>query len=322
MPKQHPPHVRARALFLIGRQGLTAEAAAREIGVNTQTVRAWWHDHRTAHGIAPAVRRHSPEVKQAALRLVVHDGLAPADAAKALGIKAGIVSHWANEHRKAQCLPPPEQGHPEHVRREALRLVFEHGRSSAQAAREVGVPTQTVAHWANEHRKTHGLPPAKARHPEHARREAVRLVLENGLTCARAAERVGASETSVGLWAKEHRALHSIPPTRRGHPEHVHREAVRLVLEDGLSRAQAAKQTGAHTGTVERWVQLSLRELHRDPGQLQALAARLAVHRNQPLPDIAKRLRIPLGDLARWLSDDHRAKRGKRHAALRAKEGA
>jgi transposase-like protein len=311
MPRQLPPYLRSRALFLIGRHGMTAEAAAREIGVNVNTVRAWWHEHRLANDIPPAQRPHPAKVRQAALRLVFHDQLTPDEAAKALRVKPGVVQHWANQHRKRNQLLPPERGHPDALREEALRLVIEQGLSSARAAREVGVPPGTVAHWAKEHRKASGLPPIKARHRAEVKQEAVRLVIEDGLTYAQAALRTGTSETAVGQWAKEHRARHNLPPPSKGHPEHIREEALRLVLEDGLSRTQAAKQTGAHTSTVEKWAARHIHELHGNPAELQALAIRLATQRNQPLPDIATRLRIPLGALVRWLHDDHRAKRGK-----------
>ncbi|ADG97621.1 helix-turn-helix domain protein [Segniliparus rotundus DSM 44985] len=87
---------------------------------------------------------------------------------------------------------------------------------------------------------------------------------------------------TVRAWWHEHRRANGIPPAQRAHPPETKHAALRLVLEDGLTPTQAARQTGAHPAAIRKWAQHRLDELHQD--QLQDLAIRSPPNTTNPSP--------------------------------------
>ncbi|MGL6235822.1 MAG: helix-turn-helix domain-containing protein [Segniliparus sp.] len=135
----------------------------------------------------------------------------------------------------------------------ATRRVLEEGLTLRAAATAVGASRSTISRWVRLWRAEHGFA-TEQRPPRHGadwqKHEAVRLVLEEGLTFAGAARKTGVTPPTVRKWTHEARPA----PKRGDSSQRAQAEAMRLMAEEGLGPRQVARQLGLSVSVVAAWI--------------------------------------------------------------------
>ena len=300
--KPHSQKQKIRAIGMVIERGIMQSEVIKKLNVSESTLSGWINEYRREHNI-PIPGRYSQDQKNKAIKMVIEKGITVKQVAEKLNMSESVIFRSLAQYRKKHNIQA-SQPHSQEVRDQAIEMVMKKNMEVSQVAEIIGVPKTTVSHWISRHKEKHNISKAQP-YSQELKDQVIKMVVKDKVTEKQVAKILKVSIGFISKLVNQYRREHNIP-IRKTYSRELKNEAVRMVIEDGISNAQVAKDLEISESSLSAWVVLFKRKHNIKvrtaySPELKDQAMKMVIEDNIDEMQVAKDLKVSRRTVSRWV---------------------